>query len=79
MIAQANSGTAETSLINRATGTLYAPGSTFKMVTLATAIEDDVASESTTFSSPGTITIGNASVSNFNKTSYCLLYTSRCV
>ena len=40
------------------------------MVTLATAIEDDVASESTTFSSPGTITIGNASVSNFNKTSY---------
>ena len=70
VIAQANSGTAETSLINRATGTLYAPGSTFKMVTLATAIEDDVASESTTFSSPGTITIGNASVSNFNKTSY---------
>ena len=70
VIAQANSGTSETSLINRATGTLYAPGSTFKMVTLATAIEDDVASESTTFSSPGTITIGNASVSNFNKTSY---------
>ena len=70
VIAQANSGTAETSLINRATGTLYAPGSTFKMVTLATAIEDDVASESTTFSSPGTITIGNATVSNFNKTSY---------
>ena len=29
-----------------------------------------MASESTTFSSPGTITIGNASVSNFNKTSY---------
>ena len=70
VIAQANSGTAETSLINRATGTLYAPGSTFKMVTLATAIEDDVARESTTFSSPGTITIGNATVSNFNKTSY---------
>ena len=70
VIAQANSDTSDTSLINRATGTLYAPGSTFKMVTLATAIEDDVASESTTFSSPGTITIGNASVSNFNKTSY---------
>ena len=70
VIAQANSGTAETSLINRATGTLYAPGSTFKMVTLATAIEDDVARESTTFSSPGTITIGNATLSNFNKTSY---------
>ncbi len=60
----------DSSLINRATGALYAPGSTFKMVTLATALENDTASESTRYSSPGTMDIGNASVSNFDNTSY---------
>lgn len=70
VIAQANADSSDSSLINRATGNLYAPGSTFKMVTLATALENDAASESTTFSSPGTIDIGNAPVSNFNHTSY---------
>ena len=70
VIAAANADSSDSSLINRATGNLYAPGSTFKMVTLSTALEDDVANESTTFSSPGTIDIGNASVSNFNHMSY---------
>ena len=40
------------------------------MVTLATALEDDVAQEDTVFSSPGTMEIGNATVSNFNKADY---------
>ena len=57
-------------LLNRAIQTLYAPGSTFKIVTLATALEDGVASEDTVFSSPGTMDIGNAPVTNFNKNSY---------
>ena len=69
----------ESTLLNRAIQTLYAPGSTFKIVTLATALEDGVASEDTVFSSPGTMDIGNAPVTNFNKNSYgCLLYTSTC-
>ena len=70
VIAAANADSSDSSLINRATGNLYAPGSTFKMVTLSTAREADVANESTPFSSPGTIDIGNASVSNFNHMSY---------
>ncbi len=60
----------ESTLLNRAIQTLYAPGSTFKIVTLATALEDGVASEDTVFSSPGTMDIGNAPVTNFNKNSY---------
>ena len=60
----------ESTLLNRAIQTLYAPGSTFKIVTLATALEDGVASEDTVFSSPGTMDSGNAPVTNFNKNSY---------
>ena len=54
----------------RDAGSLYAPGSTFKIVTLATALEDGVADEDTVFSSPGTMEIGNAPVTNFNKANY---------
>lgn len=70
IIEQANANPDDTTLIDRATHALYAPGSTFKMVTLATALEDDVAKEDTVFSSPGTMEIGNATVSNFNKADY---------
>ena len=72
LLAAAASGNAadDSSLVNRATGALYAPGSTFKIVTLATALENDVATEDTVYSSPGTMDIGNAAVSNFNKASY---------
>ena len=57
-------------LYNRATQALYAPGSTFKMVTLSTALQDGVTTEETEYQSPGVMEIGNAKVSN------CLLYTS---
>lgn len=57
-------------LVNRATQSLYAPGSTFKIVSLATALQNGVADESTVFSSPGTMEIGNAEVSNFGDESY---------
>ena len=63
-------GGGNSSLFNRATQALYAPGSTFKMVTLATALENNVAQESTVYSAPGVMTLGNADVSNFNRTDY---------
>ena len=72
LLEQAGSGGSEgdSSLVNRATGALYAPGSTFKIVSLATALENNVASEDTVFSSPGTMEIGNAPVSNFDDINY---------
>ncbi len=57
-------------LLNRATQSLYAPGSTFKIISLATALEDGVAKEDTVFESPGTMEIGNAPVTNFEEYAY---------
>lgn len=57
-------------LLNRATQSLYAPGSTFKIVSLAAALENNIATEDTVYSSPGTIDIGGAAVTNFDSTSY---------
>ena len=55
-----------TSLLNRATQSQYAPGSTFKMITLATAFENNFADENTIYDSPGEIEIGNGPITNFN-------------
>ena len=57
-------------LVNRATQGLYAPGSTFKIVSLATALQNGIASENSVYASPGTMEIGNAEVSNFGDESY---------
>lgn len=57
-------------LYNRATQALYSPGSTFKIVTLSTALEDDVANESSVYSSPSKLEIGGGEVTNFNGTSH---------
>lgn len=57
-------------LMNRATQGLYAPGSTFKMVTLAAALQNGVATEDTQFASPSEMEIGNAPVTNFNSTDW---------
>ena len=54
-------------LFNRATQALYAPGSTFKIVTLATAIDNNIANEQSTYDSPGSIEIGNAMVYNYDE------------
>lgn len=56
--------------VNRATDSLYAPGSTFKIVTLAGALDSDTVKESTTFKSPGSMTIGNAAVTNYHKSGH---------
>lgn len=57
-------------LINRATQALYAPGSTFKVLTLATALSEGIATEDTVFSSPSSMDIGGAEVSNYGDIDY---------
>ncbi|MCD8316534.1 MAG: FtsW/RodA/SpoVE family cell cycle protein [Eggerthellaceae bacterium] len=57
-------------LFNRATQALYAPGSTFKIITLAAALEDGVATADSVYSAPGSMEIGNAEVTNSNDAGY---------
>ncbi|MCL2889472.1 MAG: FtsW/RodA/SpoVE family cell cycle protein, partial [Eggerthellaceae bacterium] len=66
----AGSDTGAGELINRATQPLYAPGSTFKMLTLATALEYSVTTLDSVYASPGKMDIGNAPVTNYNNTSF---------
>ena len=61
------SGGADTSMFDRATQALYSPGSTFKTVTLSSALENDVAALSSTYSSPGRMEIGGADVVSVNE------------
>lgn len=79
LIQQAAEGGGESSseLYNRATQALYAPGSTFKMVTLATALQDGVATEETLYDSPAEMDIGNAPVSNVNDNDYGTISLAR--
>lgn len=57
-------------LLDRARQTLLAPGSTFKVVTLAGAYANGTATPQSTYSAPGTMKIGNAPVTNFESSSY---------
>lgn len=61
------SGGADTSMFDRATQALYSPGSTFKTVTLSSALENGVAAFSSTYSSPGRMEIGGADVVSVNE------------
>ncbi len=65
------------SVFNRATQALYAPGSTFKIVSLTSALESGVASEDTSYYAPGTMEIGNANVSNFDSIDYGTITLAR--
>lgn len=65
-----SSNSSSDAMYNRATQALYAPGSTFKMVTLATALQNDIASENTMYSAPSSMDIGNAPVTNYHSTGY---------
>lgn len=56
------SGGADTSMYDRATLALYTPGSTFKVLTLASALENGLATLDTTYDSPGRMKIGGADV-----------------
>lgn len=56
------SGGADTSMYDRATLALYTPGSPFKVLTLASALENGLATLDTTYDSPGRMEIGGADV-----------------
>ncbi|MDR3308221.1 MAG: FtsW/RodA/SpoVE family cell cycle protein [Coriobacteriales bacterium] len=60
----------ESVLFNRAANGLYAPGSTFKMVTLAGALSGSGMTLESAFDSPGSIEIGGATVTSFDNASY---------
>ncbi|MDR0501565.1 MAG: FtsW/RodA/SpoVE family cell cycle protein [Coriobacteriales bacterium] len=57
-------------LYNRATAALYPPGSTFKLVTLTSALTKGGISLNDTFSAAGEIQIGNAPITNYHGTDY---------
>lgn len=57
-------------LLDRATQSLYPPGSTFKIVTLTGALGAGIATPETTYPGPGSMEIGNAPVTNFEGGSY---------
>lgn len=57
-------------LVDRATSSLYPPGSTFKVVTLAAAFASNVATEGTRYAGPGSLVIGGAPVTNYGGSSY---------
>jgi len=57
-------------LLDRGRQSLTAPGSTFKVVTLAAAYEHDIASPSTVYPAPGAMDIGNAPVTNFERSDF---------
>ena len=57
-------------LFDRTTQALYAPGSTFKVVTLAAALESGVATLDSVYSSPATIEIGGSTVTNYQGGDY---------
>lgn len=53
-------------LINRATQALYPPGSTFKTITLAAALDSDLANLETSYAAPAAIDIGTGAVTNIH-------------
>jgi len=70
LLAEAGSNPDSSVFYNRATQALYAPGSTFKMVTLAAALEDGVSTEESVYDAPGEMEIGGGKVTNFNDKDY---------
>lgn len=57
-------------LVNRATNSLYAPGSTFKVLTLAAALDTNTVTAKDKYKSPKTIEIGNGKITNYHKESH---------
>ena len=54
-------------LLDRTVSVRYAPGSTFKVLTLAAALDSGVASLDTQYSAPASMDIGNAPVTNMHE------------
>jgi peptidoglycan glycosyltransferase len=57
-------------LVNRATQSLYPPGSTFKVVTLAGALAAGTATPASSYPGPARLSIGGADVTNYGDTSF---------
>lgn len=72
-----SSGSSGDALYNRATQALYAPGSTFKMLSLACALQNNIATETSTYSSPGSLSIGGGEVYNYDKYDYGTITLAR--
>ena len=66
LASQANAGS-DSVMYNRATQALYAPGSTFKIVSLANALKEDIVKEDEVFNSPSVLDIGGGKVTNYGK------------
>lgn len=60
----------EESFFNRATLGQYSPGSTFKLVTLAAALENGIACASTSFDAPGSLKFYGGTVTNCESTDF---------
>ena len=67
-IIQGDSG--QGALIDRSVQTLYAPGSTYKVIALAAALDAGIATLDSTYDSPAEMTIGNAQVTNNDMESF---------
>ncbi|MBN1192226.1 MAG: FtsW/RodA/SpoVE family cell cycle protein [Coriobacteriia bacterium] len=57
-------------LVNRSAMSLYPPGSTYKVVTLAAALDSGAATPDTRYPGPASIEIGGAPVTNYGDSSY---------
>lgn len=64
------SGSSNGELVDRSINSLYAPGSTFKVVTLAAALDSGTATLDSTYSAPASIDIGGAAVTNIHDESW---------
>lgn len=64
------SGSTEGELMNRATQALYAPGSTFKVVTLGAALQSGTATLDSTYDAPASMDIGGSPITNIHDTDY---------
>ena len=60
------SDTTDGSLVDRATQTLYTPGSTFKALSLAAALDSGTATLESSYDAPASIDIGGAAVTNID-------------
>jgi peptidoglycan glycosyltransferase len=60
------SGETSSTLLDRTTSARYAPGSTFKVLSLAAAIDAGKANLDTQYPAPASLTIGNADVTNIS-------------